>query len=94
MRRMIANALCALILTLCPVLSPSRAAEPPAVPPPPLPLPLPPVEIPSRYDEHRWIVTPVTKARETLLFFTDSGGGMNLRVTVDYPNAVAVFEKP
>src|SRR5690349_7645957 len=37
-----------------------------------------PVEIPTRYEEHRWLVTPVTKGGETLLFYTDSGGGMNM----------------
>lgn len=38
----------------------------------------PPVEIPTRYDEHRWLVAPVTKGGETLLFYTDSGGGWNM----------------
>lgn len=37
-----------------------------------------PVEIPSRYDEHRWYVTPVTPKGETLLFYTDTGGGLNM----------------
>jgi hypothetical protein len=38
----------------------------------------PPVELPSRYDEGRWYVTPVTTEGETLLFYTDSGGGTNM----------------
>ena len=38
----------------------------------------PPVEIPSRYDEHRWFVTPAAKGGETLVFYTDSGGGWSM----------------
>jgi hypothetical protein len=38
----------------------------------------PPIEIPSRYDEGRWYVAPVTAQGERLLFFTDSGGGTNM----------------
>ena len=37
-----------------------------------------PVELPSRYEEGRWYVAPVTTEGETLLFYTDSGGGTNL----------------
>lgn len=59
------------VLALLSLAAPARGAEPPAGPPPP-------VEIPTRYDEHRWLVTPVTKGGETLLFYTDSGGGMNM----------------
>jgi hypothetical protein len=67
----IPKALCALILALCALPAPAHGAEPPAGPPPP-------VEIPTRYDEHRWLVAPVTKGGETLLFYTDSGGGWNM----------------
>ena len=37
-----------------------------------------PVELPARYEEGRWYVAPVTAKGETLLFYTDSGGGANL----------------
>ncbi|HEV7517027.1 MAG TPA: hypothetical protein VGR07_12070, partial [Thermoanaerobaculia bacterium] len=37
-----------------------------------------PVELPARYDEGRWYVAPVTAKGETLLFFTDSGGGADM----------------
>lgn len=33
------------------------------------------VALPVRYDEHRWIVRPVTVAGDTLDLYTDSGGG-------------------
>ncbi|HSN88450.1 MAG TPA: hypothetical protein VL025_16940 [Thermoanaerobaculia bacterium] len=59
------------VLALLSLAAPVHGAEPPAGPPPP-------VEIPTRYDEHRWLVTPVTKGGETLLLYTDSGGGMNM----------------
>ena len=38
----------------------------------------PPVELPARYEEGRFYVAPVTASGETLLFYTDSGGGTNL----------------
>lgn len=38
----------------------------------------PPVELPVVYDEHRWLVAPLAKSGERLLFYTDSGGGMNM----------------
>ncbi len=34
--------------------------------------------MPAQYDEDRWYVAPVTAQGETLLFYTDSGGGMNM----------------
>lgn len=40
--------------------------------------PAAPVEIPALYEEDRWYVAPVTAQGETLIFFTDSGGGMNM----------------
>jgi hypothetical protein len=33
------------------------------------------IALPVRYDEHRWIVRPVTAAGDTLDLYTDSGGG-------------------
>jgi hypothetical protein len=42
------------------------------------PRPAPPVELPARYEEGRWYVAPVTAQGETLLFYTDSGGGTNM----------------
>jgi len=33
------------------------------------------VALPVRYDEHRWMVRPVTAAGDTLDLYTDSGGG-------------------
>ena len=35
----------------------------------------PDIAVPVRYDEHRWIVRPVTTAGDTLDLYTDSGGG-------------------
>ncbi len=37
-----------------------------------------PVELPARYEEGRWFVAPQTAQGETLLFYTDSGGGANM----------------
>lgn len=71
--RKTAKTLGVLILALCPFPLPAQPAQdtkPAALPPP--------VEIPTRYEEHRWFVTPVTKGGETLSFYTDSGGGMNM----------------
>lgn len=65
MRTMTSKALGVLILALCPLPAAAQDLKPP-------------VEIPTRYDEHRWLVAPVTKGGETLLFYTDSGGGMNM----------------
>jgi hypothetical protein len=71
--RTIAKTLSVLILALGPLPLPAQPAQSlkPAAPPPP-------VEIPTRYDEHRWFVTPVTQGGETLSFYTDSGGGLNM----------------
>ena len=33
------------------------------------------IAVPVRYDEHRWIVRPITAAGDTLDLYTDSGGG-------------------
>jgi hypothetical protein len=65
-----------------------RSVAPPLTPqpaPPTSPIPrssarsaAAPVELPARYDEGRWYVAPVTAKGETLLFYADSGGGVNM----------------
>lgn len=65
MRTVTSKAFGVSILLLCPLLAVAQDLKPP-------------VEIPTRYDEHRWLVTPVTKGGETLVFYTDSGGGWNM----------------
>lgn len=40
----------------------------------------PPLPVPTRYDEGRWFVRPVTAAGDTLELYTDTGGGWSVVV--------------
>jgi hypothetical protein len=46
--------------------------------------PSPPQGVPVRYDEHRYIVAPVTEAGDTLYLYTDTGADLN----VLFPGAI------
>jgi hypothetical protein len=75
--RLLALAATLLLSAACrtgaPIVAPGRAVSPA-----PAPTTAPPVELPTRYEEGRWYVAPVTAQGEALLFYTDSGGGANM----------------